>query len=476
MASSVFSAVRNRIFSTVFKNAYNNPFGPLPWYQDGWAATAVDGTTVYPSWIFDGVNQRYAKSASPTGTVSEVAFTSFLERFTRASNATYFDSTGTLRTATTNESRFTYNPATLQPLGFLVEESRTNYIRNNTNSGAVEGSSGSLPSGWTNTLRGLSRSIRLGTERGIPVIYIRLTGTPTSTGEVNVIFEPTANTAATNSQAWSMSAFVARTAGSFTNVTSPRLQLNVFSDPSTYLTTIISQSLSAVTSSLTRYGTTGTTPAASSAYVQPLFAVNVTSGQTVDFEIALGLPQNEIGSTISSPIPTSGSTVTRASDVPYTEEISWYNQGEGTVIVKFEFVNGIAAVGSGDGPLQFYNQVGVSPQTRNEIRRSTSTGDLSGLTFVSGGIQTNLAVVTNSSLQANYSYSIGHTWASDNFACCANGGTILTDGTGLVPNNIIGLRIGRIALASTYALNGTIAMILYYPKRLTDAEIQRLTA
>ena len=59
--------------------------------------------------------------------------------FTRASSATYVDSAGVLQTATTNTPRFTYNPVTLAPLGLMVEEARTNSIRNNTMIGAGVG-------------------------------------------------------------------------------------------------------------------------------------------------------------------------------------------------------------------------------------------------------------------------------------------------------------------------------------------------
>lgn len=57
--------------------------------------------------------------------------------FTRASVANYFDSTGTLQSVSANIPRLDFNPSTLAFRGLLIEEARTNSIRNNTMQGAV---------------------------------------------------------------------------------------------------------------------------------------------------------------------------------------------------------------------------------------------------------------------------------------------------------------------------------------------------
>jgi hypothetical protein len=50
--------------------------------------------------------------------------------FTRASSATFIDSTGALQTAATDVPRFDHNPTTGESLGLLVEEQRTNLLLN----------------------------------------------------------------------------------------------------------------------------------------------------------------------------------------------------------------------------------------------------------------------------------------------------------------------------------------------------------
>ena len=58
-----------------------------------------------------------------------------LVTFSRASSATFIDSTGTLATAATNSPRFQHDPNTLQSLGLLIEESRTNLLLNSATLG-----------------------------------------------------------------------------------------------------------------------------------------------------------------------------------------------------------------------------------------------------------------------------------------------------------------------------------------------------
>ena len=52
--------------------------------------------------------------------------------FTRATSATYVNSTGLIATAASGELRYTYDPVTLSALGVLIEEARTNLAPNST--------------------------------------------------------------------------------------------------------------------------------------------------------------------------------------------------------------------------------------------------------------------------------------------------------------------------------------------------------
>lgn len=79
-----------------------------------------------------------------------VAFTRAAFSGAGATGATYFDSAGLAQVeATTNRPRFTHNPTTLEPLGLMVEESRTQMACQNT--WATSGGSDPhfIPSGYT---------------------------------------------------------------------------------------------------------------------------------------------------------------------------------------------------------------------------------------------------------------------------------------------------------------------------------------
>ena len=82
----------------------------------------------YPSLGMDftnGTSGRYTLNGTAYTTLPSF-LTATGGTFTRNSIGTYFDSTGTLQTATANTPRFDYDPVTHAAKGILIEESKTN--------------------------------------------------------------------------------------------------------------------------------------------------------------------------------------------------------------------------------------------------------------------------------------------------------------------------------------------------------------
>lgn len=85
---------------------------------------------VKPTLDFDFVRNEYGVYDG-----EDIVKGQFIDHATvsRNSVATYFDATGKLRTAGVNEPRFTYDPATGEPMGLLIEEQRTNLMLQSEN-------------------------------------------------------------------------------------------------------------------------------------------------------------------------------------------------------------------------------------------------------------------------------------------------------------------------------------------------------
>jgi hypothetical protein len=234
--------------------------------------------------------------------------------FTRAAGtASYFDATGTLQTAGTNVARFTYDPATLAPKGFMLESARTNSVRNSVAAGAVAATPGTVPTNWTagSTANGITRTIAVGTENGLAYAEYSYIGTPTSTSNLTGTFESSTQITASNTQTWSCSAF-ARVVSAVGN-TSQSIRIieadsgGAFLGGGTAVTIVSGTNLGSSRQVVTR-----TFNQATAAFAQCQWIFGYTINVPLNLVVRFAGPQVELGASVTSYIPTSGAAATRA--------------------------------------------------------------------------------------------------------------------------------------------------------------------
>jgi hypothetical protein len=197
---------------------------------------------------------------------------------------------------------------------------------------------------------------------------------------------------------------------------------------------------------------------------------STTSGETV-IALAAQLEQASIG---TSYIKTTGSTATRSADVPSIQTAEFgYNSAEGTVVCEFSFK--YEDGGSGfPRPWEIGNTSNVSE--RINVFLGESTGALVSSVITNNATQGNLTLKTG--LSGSVDTTVAFAWARDSLGASDDGDTAVTDtDADILPT---GTKRNLLALKQTNAtnanINGHIKYIKYYPRRLTNAQLEDLSS
>lgn len=418
-------------------------------------ATATRYRTVLPPTPL--LDLRFAETKSLTDEISG----NNLITFTRNSTATSLNASGSLVTAAINEPRFDHSPTTGESLGLLIEEQRTNEIRNNTMVGASVGTPGALPTNWSfyTGITGVSRSIvGVGTVNGIKYIDVRFSGTASAAGELS-IYPEAAGIAMTAGTVISSSTWLAIVGGSTSNA---RASLRVISTNSgSYMSeTNITASL---TSSLTRFSTNNYSTASGSNRSQPSITVFTLAAGSIDITIRIGLPQLERGSFTTSVIPTTSTSVTRAADVASmsgSNFSSFYNN-TGSTILAFGRSLGLS---TGNECI-----AGVDSQADGAQIRETAS-QMIGMFRTSYGADAESLILPSGlrKMAIAYAPSIPGVFTMN--------GSIFTSGTNASSSLTLPTRLGIGCSGDlTNQWNGTITRIAYWPSRILNLFLSTIT-
>jgi hypothetical protein len=177
--------------------------------------------------------------------------------------------------------------------------------------------------------------------------------------------------------------------------------------------------------------------------------------------------QLEAGAFPTSYIPTTTAAVTRSADslsMEGTDFSEWYNQSEGTVFVDYKMQESdtrtTRILGISDGSITD-NSIFISRASNGTL--------ISSQVFSGSSSQVNIQEVADKDNKISFTYKV------DDFAMSQDGSTVITDTSGSVPVGVNRLTIGY-TINSNHSLCDHIKRLQYYPKRLTNTELQALSA
>jgi hypothetical protein len=362
--------------------------------------------------------------------------------FTRASTGMYSNSAGTLVSAAINTPRFDYDPVTLQLKGLLLEDASTNlWLQSADASNAAWGKSGNA---------------------GAPVVTGNQVVAPDGTTTAARVVYPAVGAGQYSNLSQSPTLTVSPYAFSLWmrgNVGGERLYLNATGDAVTYY-----RQQCVLTTAWQRF--TLITPSIGTVFWQigaDLRDASQTStpAQTI---YAWGA-QVEALPYMSSHIPTTSVSVTRAQDVlyyPIPAAVPGYNQSNGTMF--FEYILSRTNEGgfAGMSDLTFGNAMYLADDASGAVAFSLP---------VSGGGSAN----SNAPASINAIRKSAASYSATAMKLCNDGASVGSTVIAITPPAQTRLTLGNDPWSFTTSFNSWARRISYWPRVLSDSEMQQVT-
>ncbi|MBE2191730.1 MAG: hypothetical protein IAE63_06075 [Alphaproteobacteria bacterium] len=428
-----------------------NPETDLTFTVPNTSGIKIDYPSLSMDFIYDA-DGRY--------TLNGIAYndlTSFLGAsggtFSRASIGTYFDSSGTLQTASANQPRFDHDPVTHAPNGVLIEESRTNFLKRSSefdNATWIKQANCTLTSNTTIAPDGT------------------LTADTYSSNGVspNGLYQTTATTANTTYTATIYVKYISGRWFRFMAYNGTSNQYRVWFDlqngimgtaQSNGTATFYNASMLNIGNGWYRISVTGSITTGTT-YTQLNAQIGDGNTTTAVGDAYIWGAQLEQGAFPTSYIPTTAASVTREADNLNIPTASWYNQNAGS------FFNDISWQSSTGSLYPTFFRVDGAGGNKWHAYYNQSGGNIAVDGFTNGVSQGAWGVASSTSGTAKISAA-----QELNNANAAFNGTIKTLDTIWSPPNVSQLNL--------YGSNANkwFGKIKYYPIRTSDAQLQLLT-
>lgn len=439
---------------------------------NSWYRCSITGTALSTS-LTAGANVIIANSSSAayaqgyTGSTSNSVYIFGAQVEQRSSVGPYQVTTtqpitnyqSTLVTASVNQPRFDHDPVTKECKGLLIEDATTNLLTYSEDFGNAA---------WVKT--------NLSNENNATVA-------PDGTLSADRLYEDTTNglhrtyqgVSVTSGVTYNYSLYV-KARGRTKISIHHTLPGEVFYDLSTVTTSSSTGTIENVGNSWYRctYTCTADSTTVYNIEVRLVTGVSTTSytGDGYSGIYIWGAQLEANSASPSSYVATSGATASRSYDnaiMTGTNFSSWYNQEGGTVYSEFRM---------DQKPLPSYFNNFVwninEPSNSSLVAGSVDvTGYLRTQSYFNGS-----PVAVNASVTPwvnNTLYRVGFSFAQDNFNTSYNSSSIVSDTSGALFKNMTSLYLGSQVIGSSL-LRGHLRRFTYYPKVLTNPELQTLTA
>lgn len=387
--------------------------------------------------------------------------------FSRNSSAWRFNAMGLLESVPANEPRFDYDPVTKQLRGLLIEEQRTNLFSQ---------CSDYTQAVWGKTDTTVSTDDTLAPD-GSPMQLL-------TQGEAGNGFMNRGTPIAITPGAVTGSQYFKRKVGDWVRLSVAKDGSGVNAGIAWFnLATgqkgaaIVTGTATGVSSRMTHVGNdiyrceVTVTLADNTASVISLGVVGDNNSARIPSARYAWQIQLEQGSFATSPIPTVNAQITRAADVAYVGNTApWFNPLQGTLYVEAS----ASAIPVGIAGAATAGITGTYGITERILGMQFTATLIRAGGFGSKGLDTGLLNLAGTPV-AGKVYKSACAWAVGDARGALNGTLSAQITATQIPGPLTRLTIGAIN-GPTQPLNGYVRAIRYYPRRLSDAELQALTA